>query len=133
MAGVHLRLETNDGDEPWIIEQKMFDILNEYLQPSSALSVSEAALKINSLFTLHRPEQEGKVEPAGFLWETWVLFLTVAEQLPMDSSAQGKLASLVGALRDVPSETVANIWGSDCKIWKDLPLLGPCMVEEFNS
>jgi len=38
-----------DDDDPWIIEQKIFDILNDYLQPKSNITAA-AAQSIDNLF-----------------------------------------------------------------------------------
>ncbi|KAI9793195.1 MAG: hypothetical protein M1816_000616 [Peltula sp. TS41687] len=139
MSALQLRLETNDGGEPWIIEQKIFNLLNDYLQPhNSTLTPAAAAQELNSLFPLNRVDEAGeaeKEEPESFLWEMWGVVIQVAKQTPWKSaaSAHEKLAEFIKALRDLPSETTVPIWGSDSKIWQDLPLLGPNLVEAWEA
>ncbi len=133
MSTLSLHHETHGGGEPWIIELHVFDILNEYLQPSSATSPTAAAQKIDSLFPLNREEQGKKEEPESFLWEIWELFGRVAQQIPWKHPSQDRLAELVKALCDLPSDMKVEIWGKDSRIWQDLPLLGPALTEMMNS
>lgn len=133
MSVLNLRLETNDGGEPWIIEQKTFNLLNNYLQPYTTLSSTAVAKELDSLFPLNRAEPGEKEEPASFLCEMWGVVIKIAKQVPWKSPAQDKLAELLRVLRDLPSEMTVQIWGSDSKIWKDLPLLGPNLVEVWHG
>jgi hypothetical protein len=74
MAALKLRLKSlEEDDEPWIIEQKTFDIMKEYLQPVSGTSATTAANAINELTAPKRKPVDGeKVESAdSFLLETW--------------------------------------------------------------
>ena len=135
MSALPLRLITNDGGDPWIVEQKMFDILNDFLQPSSVLSPTAAAKQLDRLFPLNRTDSDGerKEEPESFLWELWSVIIKVAQQIPWKSRAQDRLAELIKALRDLPSEIVVEIWSSKSRIWQDLPLLGPSLTETMRS
>ena len=93
-----LVLET-PGDNPWIIGERIFHILNTYLQPNNpdnatstggTLSAANtAAQEIDKLFPLNRPKEEKKddddienEEPGSFLWEMWEIVISVAQQIP---------------------------------------------------
>lgn len=39
-----------DDDDSWIIEQKIFNLLNNYLQPNSAITAAAAVQSVNNLF-----------------------------------------------------------------------------------
>ena len=51
-----------DDDDPWVIDQKIFDTLNVYLQPDSSSSAEEAAQLIDGLFPANRQEGRRVVE-----------------------------------------------------------------------
>ncbi|KAE8393177.1 hypothetical protein BDV23DRAFT_180781 [Aspergillus alliaceus] len=68
MSRLHLNL--ND-DDPWIIEQKIFDLLNDYLQPCNAKSALTTAQELDNLFPTNRsiegqPKNEHREEPESF-------------------------------------------------------------------
>lgn len=112
MASLKLRLESLEDNNPWIIEQKTFDILNEYLQPFSTSTPEEAARDIDNLTPMKRPDQgDGKEKegPESFLWETWGIFQEIAKQIPHDHASQARLVLLVNTLRTLPPTTV-TIW-----------------------
>lgn len=132
-----LRLKFDD-DDPWIIEQRMFNLLDDYLQPASTISVLDTAQALDSLFPTHRsdedqPQGEPREPPESFLLHMWPLFLNIAVQIPHDHPAQDKLAELVKTLKSLVSKTpIAHIDGSDTELWKDLPLLFPTIEEELE-
>lgn len=43
-APLHLRLASLEDDDPWIVEQKYFAILNDYLQPDSQIQLLKLLL-----------------------------------------------------------------------------------------
>lgn len=126
-----LQLSLNDED-PWIIEKKMFDLLSDYLQPSSTKSSEAIARALDDLFPTNRSEEdqppdEPIEEPGSFLWHMWPLFHRVAQQIPHSNSAQDRLVELVRTLRDLPAKTPTVYlegWSDNTyKLWEDLPLL----------
>lgn len=62
-----LQLKFGD-DEPWIIEQKIFNLLNDYVQPSSTKSVFDTAHALDSIFPIHRRDEANlRVSPGNNL------------------------------------------------------------------
>lgn len=112
MTSLSLRLESLEDDDPWIIEQKTFDILNEYLQPSSKITPEAAACDIDNLTPMKRPDQNDgkeKEDEESFLWETWGTFVEIAKQIHHDHASQTRLTKLVKSLQALPPTTVI-IW-----------------------
>ena len=108
----NLVLRSLDNDEPTVINQKIFDILNICLQ-------------------LNCP-REGDIEnegPESFLWEMWGVIISVLEQIPWKHPGQIRLIiEVIRALKDIPGETIdMESWG-EMDFWWDLPLLGPAMT-----
>ena len=106
-----LRLKSLEDDEPWIIEQKNFSIVNNFLQPDSQLSVAEAAFRMNELTPIKR-EARGErdvEEPERYLREIWAFFIVICKQIPHDHPAQDKLVSLIRKLTLLPSEEF-TVW-----------------------
>ncbi|KAF8906980.1 hypothetical protein CPB84DRAFT_1744776 [Gymnopilus junonius] len=129
---LNLVLHTPDGDEPWVINQKIFDILIASLQSVTALSATDTAKAIDQLFPLNRPRDGDKEneEPASFLFEMWGVVIDVAQQLPWKDTRQDRLVDIIRALKDLPESKAIqmNSWG-ELEVWADLPLLGPVMTE----
>ena len=132
---LNLVLQSFDND-PWIINQRIFDILNMYLQPNATLSPTTAAQEIDKLFPLNRPREEDKEneEPESFLWEMWGVVVSVAEQIPWEHPGQTRLVEVIQALNDLPGPKTVQMdgWGK-LVIWSDLPLLDPVMTEIGHS
>ena len=127
-----LVLESPDND-PWIINERLFHILNTYLHPNATLSPANAAQEIDKLFPLNRPkekENEDNEGPESFLWELWEVVISVAQQIPWRHPGQTRLVELIQALRDLPEPitVIMGSWGEQA-IWSDLPILGPVMTE----
>ena len=119
-------------NEPWVINQRIFQILNTYLQPNARLSPANAAQEIDKLFPLNRRREEDREneEPESFLFEMWEVVVSVAEQISWKHPGQSRLVELIQALRDSPDQTVVKMdeWG-ELVIWSDLPMLGPVLTE----
>ncbi|KAK4977511.1 hypothetical protein LTR66_003915 [Elasticomyces elasticus] len=133
MTALPLRLESLEDDDPWIIEQKTFDILNSYLQPCSTMSALAAAQGIDALTPAKRPDQgDGKEieEAESYLWETWGTFIEIAKQIPCDHVSMDRLVELVNSLSSLPP-TIVTVWTANLRLWTDLPLLGPSMREAW--
>ncbi|KAJ3093820.1 hypothetical protein HDU97_008986 [Phlyctochytrium planicorne] len=123
-------------DEPWDIEVKMLDAIKGYLTSSTSAEV--AAIAIDNLFTLHRPNVPGekKEDAVGFLLTLWERFSKTAQDIPFGHPCLDGLLELVGALHDVESiskeEIVLGNWGS-YRMWSSLPLFGPAMHDYVNA
>ncbi|EAW17801.1 DUF3632 domain-containing protein [Aspergillus fischeri NRRL 181] len=113
-------------------EQHIFNILNDYLQPSSTTPPSEAAQSIHALTPKAGSTQEESSEMEDFLWYTWGTIIKVAKQIPHNHPSQDRLVELIHALTELPPTTV-SIWGSENCLWKDLPMLGPSLRESWNA
>lgn len=111
MAALPLHLESLDDPEPWPVEQKLFDILNEYLQPSSTTTPAIAAHAIDALTPMKQPDtgDSQRESPESFLWEIWGDFIDIAKQIPHDHLSQDRLVEAVKALSELPPTTV-EIW-----------------------
>ncbi|CAD6444037.1 130b264a-afc1-4ca3-a792-fdc17b5eb047 [Sclerotinia trifoliorum] len=110
MAELILRLQSLEDDNLWIIEQKTFDILKDYLQEESIIytSAETAAIALDDLNPMKR--------------KTWSTFIEIAKQIPSDHSSQAKFVDLIKALVRLPSIPVI-VWKSERKLWEDLPLI----------
>ena len=131
LTPLSLVLQSLDNDEPSVINQKIFDILNTCLQPNATLSPETAAQEIDKLFPLNRPREGDKENegPESFLWEMWGVIISVVEQIPWKHPGQIRLIEVIRALKDIPGETIdMDSWG-EMDFWWDLPLLGPAMTE----
>lgn len=91
--------------EPNSTEQRIFDILNDYLQPSSTTPPSEAAQAIHAL----TPTQEENSALENFLWSTWGTIVGIVKQIPHNHPSQDRLVDLIHALTELPPTTV-SIW-----------------------
>ncbi|KAF7155551.1 hypothetical protein CNMCM6106_004697 [Aspergillus hiratsukae] len=117
--------------EPNSTEQRVFDILNDYVQPSSTTPAGEAAQAIHALTPKAGSTQEEKSELENFLWFIWGAIIEIAKQIRHNRASQDRLVDLIHALTELPPTTV-SIWSSETRLWKDLPLLGPALREAWN-
>jgi hypothetical protein len=131
-APLNLVFQSLDNEEPWVIDQKIFHILNTYLQSNATFPPTEAAREIDKLFPLNRPREEDREneEPESFLFEMWDVVISVVEQIPWDHPGQTRLVNCIRALRDLPGPTTVQMdsWGK-MAVWSDLPLLGAAMTK----
>ena len=130
MSSLHF---TTRNEDPWFIAQEIFDILTELLQPSSSLSLTAAAQRIDGFHPSKRTDPGEKKEPASFFLELWAVYAEIVQQLPYDHPEQDTLAKLVQVLRDLSSETEAETSSSESERWQDLPQLSGVVVDEFHS
>ncbi|PKX97265.1 DUF3632 domain-containing protein [Aspergillus novofumigatus IBT 16806] len=112
-------------------EHRIFNILNDYLQPSSTTPPREAAQTIHALTPKAGSTPEENSDLEDFLWYTWGTIIKVAKQIPHDHPSQDRLVDLIRALTELPPTTV-SIWGSENYLWKDLPMLGPSLRESWD-
>ncbi|KAF7177977.1 hypothetical protein CNMCM7691_006617 [Aspergillus felis] len=117
--------------EPRSTEQHIFNILNDYLQPSSTTPPSEAAQAIHALTPKAGSTQEENPDLEDFLWSTWGTIIEIAKQINGNHPSQDRLVDLIYALTELPPTTV-SIWGSETRLWNDLPILGPSLRESWN-
>ena len=119
MAALSFHLESLDDPEPWFVEQELFDILNECLQPSSTTTPTAAAQGIDALTPMKRPDPGGgkkKESLESFLWEIWGMFIEIAKQIPHDHPSQDRLVKVIIALRELPPTSV-EIWTVGFSHW----------------
>jgi len=110
----------------WDIGRKMFDILEDLLNPSTALSPSEAAQRIKSL---HHEYHSPVTDTGRFLFEFWDLLFKIAAQLPHDGQQQRILINFIDDLRKIHTEHEHE----GHKLWGDLPDHGMYGWEAFNG
>ena len=129
-------LHTPDGDEPWVVNQQIFDVLVVSLRPGTIQTPTDAAKAIDQLFPLNRPKEgdQENEEPASFLFEMWGVVVDIAEQIPWNDPRQDSLVDIIRALRDLPDSRIVPMgsWG-DLQVWADLPLLGPVLTETVHG
>lgn len=130
MPSLHFTIRSED---PWFVAQEIFDILTELLQPSSNLSLTAAAERIDGFHPAKRTDKGEKEEPASFFLELWDVYVQIAQQLPHNHPGQEKLAKLAQVLRDLPSQAGAEISSSESEMWQDLPQLSGVLVDEFHG
>ncbi|KAF4208169.1 hypothetical protein CNMCM8927_001188 [Aspergillus lentulus] len=136
MSSLHLQLK---DDDPWFIEEKIFKILQDYLQDPTA-SPAAAAQALDRLFPANRPDEdqpadEPREEPGSFLWHFWGVVHDVARQIPYTAPEQDRLAELIKALKGLSSQTKTvylAAWDYTFDLWGDLPLLGPTFREMYD-
>lgn len=86
---------------------KVFQLLQEYLQPSITTPPAAVADEINNIATALQTE---KSDIEQFLWETWKTFIGLAKQVPHDHPSVDRLVAVVGALTELAPTTI-QIWG----------------------
>ncbi|KAI9887040.1 MAG: hypothetical protein M1823_001112 [Watsoniomyces obsoletus] len=138
MSAIELHFDARD---PWIIEQKIFDLLKDFVQPSSTLSPATTVKAIDRLLPPNRraedqPEGGEEEDAEGFVEYLWIRFHDVARQIPHDSPAQERLAALVRELQQTTSQTPTIPMGSnetERRIWQDMPSFGWTLWEETDT
>lgn len=85
-------------DDPWVIGEKMFNHLNDYLHPSSTKSALETAQALDALFPTHRsdedqPEGEPRNHPRASSCIYGLLFLILQPRFVM--TIRHKRSSLI--------------------------------------
>jgi len=129
---LNLVLQSSVNKQPWVINQRIFHILNTYLQPNATLLLTNATQEIDKLFLLNHPREEDRENEdlESFLFKMWGVIISVAEQIPWKHPGQTRLVEVILALKDLPGPRSVQMdsWGK-LVIWLDLPLLGPIMTE----
>lgn len=108
---LHLRSTDNDHSQ-------VFVILRDWLQADSPAPSAEIASKIDSYHEksfeeekqLPKEEKEGvELDPDGCygpLWEIWIAFIVIVEQVPHDHVAQDKLVDAIKELKSLAGRKV---------------------------
>lgn len=128
-----LGIECHPDLEPSDMERLTFGILNEYLQPSSCTSPTDAAWQLHDGFPFRHPHVDGEESPECLLEEFWDLMFRLAQQIPHNHPSQERFVQLIIALRDLPVDTKVFIGSDTHHLWHDLPMLGFAMGTWMNS
>lgn len=104
---LHLRLASLEDDDPWIVEQQYFTIVDNYLQPDSTITAHDAALQMNELTPMSREARGEESEtPDSWCLEVWGTFSEIVKQIPHDHPSQDKMIDFIKALKDLPGVEV---------------------------
>ncbi|KAL4066181.1 hypothetical protein J3A83DRAFT_4098949 [Scleroderma citrinum] len=120
-----LGIECHPDLEPSDIEQFTFDILNEYLSPSSSTSPMDAAWQFNNGLPFNSPDVESEEMESidCLLGEIWDLVFRLAQQIPHNHPSQERFVQFILALRDLPVDIKVSIGKDPDHLWHDLPML----------
>lgn len=96
-------------------EEKLFIILQDWLQPGPIIEAADAAAKINDLFPSNEedskaPVDENTADPEAFLWSLWGLIIQFMRLVPPQHPGQIRMISFMQALGKIPTRTL-DIWG----------------------
>ncbi|KAJ5959571.1 uncharacterized protein N7479_006721 [Penicillium vulpinum] len=129
-APLQIRLASLDSDDPWIVEQKYFMILNDCLQPASKISAAKAAAGINELTPMSREAKGEEAEhPESWCLEFWGTFSEIVKQISYDHPAQDKMVEIMKELKALPGVEVTFYETARPRIWTDLP----CLMEVWSE
>ncbi|KAL4066143.1 hypothetical protein V8B97DRAFT_1093813 [Scleroderma yunnanense] len=130
-----LGIECNHNEEPSDVEQFAFDILNEYLQPFSSTSPTDAAWQFNDGLPLNHPDLDEKDQwhPGPLMEEIWDFMWRLAQQIPHDHPSQERFVQFIVALRDLPVDIPICIYKTPHHLWHDLPMLEFYMEWWFHT
>ncbi|KAJ5740908.1 hypothetical protein N7493_000780 [Penicillium malachiteum] len=121
---------------PGPIEQKNFDIVTDFLQPDSQMTVAKAAFQINELTPMKQEArgEEGEIEePQSYLREMWAFLSIICKQIPHEHPSQDKLVSLIRELKLLPSEEFTIGRTGKALLWADLPWIAECWYDEWDG
>lgn len=117
----------HDDEDPRHVGWMMANILDDYLQPNTKLSVVEAANCFDSIIPDNRPNTTN--DPAGereraenWLWGFAEIIWDFAKQIPHDHESQDKIVHLLEALNSLPFTQVfegKHFWASKLFGWED--------------
>ncbi|KAK1691027.1 hypothetical protein BDP55DRAFT_649399 [Colletotrichum godetiae] len=133
MSSVYLQLE-DPGAPPFAA--KVVEILNSAFDPTNSISVEEAAVALDSLFT---SDYEEHGTAGSFLWWFWDLMHDLARQIPYDQREQDQLAAVIKALTCLPPKTVSlgEDWGgageNSVDLWQNLPMFANTLNETLSD
>lgn len=110
------------ADDPWPIEWMMFNILNEYLQPNTEFSLTDAAMCLDALMPENRPAwlRQGIDSVDDCTHELFDLVWKIAKQIHCQHRGQDKLINLLKALPFLYiTQTVVNSSGEQVPAWAE--------------
>ncbi|KAK1763834.1 hypothetical protein QBC33DRAFT_548713 [Phialemonium atrogriseum] len=110
-------------------ELPLFRALDSALNSADAVesSAAEAASSICGFL----PASASTDDVEEFLWTFWGLLIQVSRAVPHDHAGQQILVNIVKDLHGKDPAATVKIWAAKTSLWKDLPLLGPCMREAW--
>lgn len=111
------------------IERKVFDILQPAVSSPKSAKAADVAADIDELYASGYTGDRAE----DFLYTLWNFYIEAAKEVPVGSgdAALGLLADVVAELGAIEREEV-EIWGNKSSVWKNLPMLGPCMRDAWN-
>ncbi|KAJ5409043.1 hypothetical protein N7509_002926 [Penicillium cosmopolitanum] len=133
---LHFRSADNDYSQ-------VFVTLRDWLQADSPAPSGEIANKIDAYHAksfeeekqLPKEEKEGvELDPDGCygpLWEIWIAFIVIVEQVPHNHAAQDKLVDVINGLKDLAGRKV-ELEGADLDVWKALPIFDSCVRDYYQ-
>lgn len=137
-----LKLETREPD--WV-ETALFDVFLTYLPGDSQVSAPVAAARIHKILLNNNnnddDENPGRaakdaescqlddIKTGGFLHVFWDMYFLLGCQIDPETEAIDRHVSLVGALKQMPSEARSERYG---RIWQELPRMTWFLTERWN-
>ncbi|CAH0046668.1 unnamed protein product [Clonostachys solani] len=119
-------IKTTSLTEPGI---SILNIIENALNSTSPGSASIAAQGLDLLCPSTKSTEVG-----DYIWVLWTMLLEVAQALPPDSDkpGQGTLVAILFELQQCAKGDV-SLWGSEWRLWRDLPLLSNFMDETWTD
>ena len=116
------------GHPSYAIEERLFGIVSDCVQPSNALTPEQAAVRVNETCPHHSAEEN---ELRAVLYNFWPVMSNIASSVSEDAqpSPQDTLVSLILALKRLDAEETVD----DLKVWQDLPGFMASVHEELRS
>ncbi|RSM00336.1 hypothetical protein CEP52_009172 [Fusarium oligoseptatum] len=67
-----------------------------------------------------------------FLTTMWEILLCVVRIVPYNHPGQDRIVSVLETLR-LRAKTTVHLWGKERRLWRDFPLLSPCIREAWSD
>ncbi|KAI1781273.1 hypothetical protein F4818DRAFT_398578 [Hypoxylon cercidicola] len=125
-----IELKQRDQKGEVLVQENVFDIFKNYLQPGSSVSAAQTAAAISQLAPKPSGGETTSDVDDGFFFELWGSVIGVAEQIPHDHPGQDKLVRAIRELTLLP-KSGTTAWESS--FWVDLPVLGLVFREYLNG
>lgn len=108
MAELKLEIVYDNEDEDEVTEEfiQQFQILNDFLQPTSTMSADEAARRYDKLAPLPSAEDTSGLDMYQTISDIFSDLFEIVVQIPGDHESQDKLISLLKALQALPTKEV---------------------------
>ncbi|MCJ1401020.1 hypothetical protein MMC11_004232 [Xylographa trunciseda] len=125
---------TPEEEELWdTTETNIYEAFIKYLQQIPNHSATEAAQNLNALYPPNRTDEGKNEPPALFLRQMWDILIQMVRQIPFNHDSQDTIIDVIMALSELPIAGTITVWAIEFRLWKDLPLLGHAMAEEYES